>query len=165
MNSPFISRIFHEITINFSNSLCIYYLFGESTMNWLDVSRSYYKFTVFIVNKVRRHLMFTMNSVRVYTMNSLSITRIHSEFAYHIANLIWFHYEYAWCFANSTVFCDYKFTVVCCKFTVSNCGLFHIVNIILFNSRLESAIFLAHSLWIIDNLVNPQINIVSYQNS
>ena len=83
--------------ISLSNSR-IYYLFGEFTMNSLDVSQIYFKFTIEFANS----LLFTFES------------RIYYEFTLNFANLILkyfeFHevtiksridYEFSFCSANS----------------------------------------------------------------
>ena len=105
-----ISRIHYEST-TFSR---IHYLFRESIMNLLGISRSNYKFTVFNANLVWIWCFPNSLSIQlvfsVYTTNSLSITRFTLNSLRIIlwiyilcihANILWFYYEFTWCFANS----------------------------------------------------------------
>ena len=77
MNLRSASRFFYEFTICFPNSPWIPYLFCDSTMNSLAITRIHEEFTK---NSRRIHEEFTKNSRRIheeFTKNSLSSLRFH----------------------------------------------------------------------------------------
>ena len=108
------SWIHYEFLIFFANSLSIHYRFGEFTMDQLFFSRTYFKFTISLVNLLgihffsRIHFEFTIsfaNSLdqilfRVFTLNLLFLSRIHYQFTicsrthYESINFPRIHFEF-----------------------------------------------------------------------
>ena len=125
MNSLSIWRIHYEFTWSFAKLPWIHYLFRENTMNSLSVWLLHYEFTMFS----RLNYELTLCS-----RNSLSFTLIYNEFTIYFANSLWIHCLFL------------EFTMNPLSILSVLPSLFNKVTIILFNYRLESAIFLAHSL-------------------
>ena len=102
MNSS-ISRIHQEFTWCFTNLLWIHYLFRESLMSSLRVSRIYFELTVFIANLIRilrvfreyiSYSLWNYYYFREFTINSLFLSQIYQEFTCFFANLLWIHFQF-----------------------------------------------------------------------
>ena len=116
----FITRIRHAVTSRFCECTIIFLLL-----------RINFEFTIFIVYHYKSTILritYTFESNK----NSLSCLRIRYWLNILFSNSLLFFLVLT---LNLIVFCDYEFTVMCCKFNLSNYVLFYEFTIILFNYR------------------------------